>query len=127
MLTKKDKQDIKDMVREAVREELTVEMTLEKHRDETTGLPLAKPEIKTERVFLPAFIVQTLSYNEGAFRGLQEDISKRNQSVDALAERLEAVGRVLIDLQEPIMKVADESRTKRGQNSLPDRDESDSD
>lgn len=110
MLNKKDKQDIKDMVREAVQEELTVEMTLEKHRDAATGQPLAKPEIKTERVFLPSFIVQTLSYNEGAFRGLQEDIGNRNAAVDALSSKLEAVAKALIDVKDPIMHIVTEQK-----------------
>ncbi len=106
MLNKKYLQEIKEIVKEAVIDALTVEITLEKHRDDITGLPLAKPEIIKEKVFLPSFIVQNIAYQEGAFRGVQEDISKRNDAVDNLARKLEAVARVLIDIREPIIEIA---------------------
>jgi hypothetical protein len=74
--------ELKALISEAVREALTVEMTVEKVRDERTGQPLAVIERKTEKVFLPALMVQMLPYQEGALRGFQQDLSRTKKGLD---------------------------------------------
>jgi hypothetical protein len=76
------KEELKELIKEAVRDALTVEITLEKVRDERSGQPLAVSERKTEKVFLPSLIVQMLPYQEGAMRGLQQDLTRTKKALD---------------------------------------------
>lgn len=102
---------VADAARRAVEEALTVEWTLERHRDPATGQPLAVPEVKTERVFLPSILVQQFYRHEGALRGLQEDLGKHAvsageirrlaESVEAARPMLERLDRVLQQLMQP--------------------------
>ena len=75
-------ESMRPIIADAVREALTVEITMEKLRDERTGQPLAVVERKTEKVFLPSLIVQMLPYQEGAMRGLQQDLSRTKKGLD---------------------------------------------
>ena len=77
---------LRSIVREVIKEALTVEITMEKVRDEKTGQPLSKPEIIKEEVFLPSFLTQVLSFQEGALRGLQEDGNKKDNKIDRIYE-----------------------------------------
>lgn len=97
---------LKVLIQEAVIEALTAEITWEKKTDEKTGLPLAAPEYKVEKVFLPAFWIQHLKLHEGAARGLHEDVSKKNNLIDGMSAKmgqveakLEVVGNVLLGLE----------------------------
>jgi hypothetical protein len=74
--------ELKSILREAVNEALTIDITIEKIRDERTGQPLAVPERKTERVFIPSLIVQMLPYQEGALRGFQQDLTRTKKALD---------------------------------------------
>ena len=53
MLSKSDLNKIREIIREELKEAFTIEMTMEKKRDEKTGQPLAVPEIKKIKVWLP--------------------------------------------------------------------------
>jgi hypothetical protein len=72
MLSRKDK----EFIREAIKEALTLEVDYEKVRDERTGQPLAKPERIKREIYIPAWIIEYLPYTEGALRGLQETVDK---------------------------------------------------
>ena len=100
---------LKQLIREAVIEALTVELTWEKRRDEKTGVPLAVPDIRKENVFLPSFLVQQMSFHEGAFRGLQEDVSKRNNLIDRLSGKIEIIGRALLGNVSDAVRMIEES------------------
>jgi len=105
---------LKELIREAVTEALTVELTWEKRRDEKTGVPLAVPDLRKEKVFLPSFLVQQISFHEGAFRGLQEDVSKKNNAIDRLAEKVEIVGQVLLGMEQSARRLASFSDVVKG-------------
>lgn len=90
---------LKQLISEAVVEALTVEITWEKHKDEKTGFPLATPELKTEKVFLPSFIMQHLKFQEGAFRGLQEDVDHAKNAMSNQVEKIDAIGKAFLTLE----------------------------
>jgi len=76
MLSKKDKEWIREAIKSSIIEALTMKVDYEKVRDEKTGQPLAKPERITRDVFLPVWLVEYLPYTEGALRGMQSTIDK---------------------------------------------------
>ena len=91
MLSKKDKEFIREVIREEIREALTVKVRMERKRDAKSGQPLAVPEVEVKDVYLPAHWVEFLPYHEAALRGVQEttDRAKNNSAKSA-----EAVGRM---------------------------------
>jgi hypothetical protein len=97
---------LKALISEAVEEALTVEITWEKRHDENTGVPLAAPELRKEKIFLPAFLTQHLKFQEGAFRGLQEDVSKKNNEISELTKKVNAIGNVLIGMESSAKRLA---------------------
>ena len=106
MLTKGDKQFIKQAIREGIKEALTVEWTLEKVRDEKTGQPLAIKETKKEKVFIPSMFIQLMPYLEGAIRGVQEDISKNNNKINIMTKKVQSVGNILLQAEESFRMLA---------------------
>ena len=100
-----DKIWIENIIRKVVREELTVEMTWVKEKDEKTGQPLAAPEYKTEKVFLPSFFVQNLKFHEGAYRGFQETIDKHDISIKRLEKGIEASVNILLSMEKPLKQL----------------------
>ena len=113
MLSKKDREWLKDEIREAVREALTVEIQWEKVRDEETGMPLATREYKTEDVFLPAFWVQHLKFYEGNFLGLNESVQNLRNSNDEGLKKLEALGAFLIGMEPTLRKLLEGDTEQR--------------
>jgi hypothetical protein len=74
---------IGQIVFDAVNEALLRDVTLEKHRDEKTGKPLAKPEIVQQKVNVLDYILKNVGYWEAAVRGCQADSAKSfNRSND---------------------------------------------
>ncbi len=106
-LSKKDKEWLTKQIRNAVKEELTVEWTIKKRRDEKTGQPLAKPETKTEKVFLPAIFVQLLPFYEGAMRGLHEDVSKNMNKVNKMHSKIDTIGRLIVHNEHVLKSLLD--------------------
>jgi hypothetical protein len=102
MLDQNDKDFLVDAIKKAVKEELTVEITWEQHRDEKTGNKLAVPKIKNEKVFLPSFFVQQLYFQEGAFRGIQEDLNKSVSKISITKEGIQALANILIQMEDGI-------------------------
>jgi len=103
MLSKKDKEWLKEEIKKAVHKALTVEIQWEKVRDEKTGMPLAHKEYRTEDVFLPAFWVQHLKFYEGNFLGLQESVQNLRNSNDEGLKKLQVLAEFLIGM-EPLMR-----------------------
>ncbi len=106
MLSSKDKQWIKTTIAEVVVDALTVEWTIEKVRDEKTGQPLAVPEKITEKVFIPSAFLQILPYHEGALRGMQADVSKNNNKINDMDNKLSSVGNILIQTEKSLKCIA---------------------
>lgn len=111
MLSKKDKEWLREEIKNAVIEALTVEITWEKVRDENTGMPLATREYKTEDIFLPSFWVQHLKYYEGNFLGLQETVQNLRNSNDEGLLKLQVLGEFLIGM-EPTLRGLLEGNTE---------------
>jgi hypothetical protein len=106
MLSKKDKEWIKDVIKTAVTEALTVEWTIEKVRDEKTGLPLAVVERKTEEVFIPSVFIQLLSYHEGALRGMQEQTCKHSGKIDEVTSTMKIIGNIVLQTEKSLKQLA---------------------
>ena len=107
---------LRNIIREEIEKVLTVEITMEKVRDGKTGQPLTKPEITKEEVFLPSFLTQVLSFQEGALRGLQEDNNKRDNKIEKiydgfpyLIQCLEGIVNEVKQLKDNRRKLLDES------------------
>lgn len=94
-LSKEDKEWLLISIKKIVVEALTVEMEFEKVRDDKSGQPLAKPEMKKEEVFLPSAILQMLPYHEGALRGMQIDVNKNNNKINDLDNKIGIIGDIL--------------------------------
>lgn len=106
MLTKGDKEFIKQSIKEGIKEELTVEWTLEKVRDEKTGQPLAVKELKKEKVFIPSMFIQLMPYLEGSLRGMQEDVEKNNNKINDMGNQIQVVGSILAQTEESLRCLA---------------------
>lgn len=106
MLTKGDKEFIREAIREEVVEALTIEWTLEKVRDEKTGQPLAVKELKKEKVFIPSVFIQLMPYLEGAMRGVQKDIEKNNDKINSMERKVNVVGDILIQTEQSLRCLA---------------------
>lgn len=106
MLTKKDKQWLKEIIKETVKEALTVEWTVEKVRDEKTGMPLTVPERKTEEVFIPSVFVQLLPFYEQSIRGMHEDITKNNNKINEMQDKINVVGNIMIQTESSLKCIA---------------------
>jgi len=77
---------LKELIRESITEALTVEIDMEIVRDKETGQPLKHPKRIKEEVFLPSFLTQVLSFQEGALRGMQADVNKENNKIVKIYE-----------------------------------------
>jgi hypothetical protein len=104
MFVNEDK--LREIIKSAVLDALTAEITWEKRKDEKTGLPLAVPETKTEKVFLPSFWAQNIKFQEGAFRGVQTDLGKKQGEIAEATKHIEALGNFLISAQPMFVKLA---------------------
>jgi len=99
---------LRGLIKEVMIEALTVEIDMEVVRDTETGKPLKHPKIVKEEVFLPSFLTQVLSFQEGALRGMQEDANKESNKIAKiydsfpyLIECLEGINRSLPKLETP--------------------------
>lgn len=106
-MTKKDMEEIRKIVAEAVREALTVEATIERVRDPVTGQPLAVPERRTGPVFIPSLLAQMIPFQEGAFRGVQADLKKREGELSDAAVQNAAISAALISMQPVLTRIAE--------------------
>ncbi len=109
-MNKKKRDELVDLIKaavyEAVIEAMSGEITMEKRRDEKTGLPLATPEIKTEKIFIPGFLVNHLNYHEGALRGMQETIDRESKNTAAFATQIESIGNILLGHEQNLIEFA---------------------
>ena len=106
MLSKNDLNKIRGIIREELKEAFTIEMVMEKKRDEKTGQPLAVPDIKKIKVWLPEEWARHIPYFEGALRGMQETSDKaKNNSIKAF-QGVCAIAQILRTIEEPIKQIA---------------------
>ena len=103
------KEEIKQIVSEAIQEALTIEVTYEKRRDEKTGMPLATPELKKEKEYLPIWWIRYLPHYEASNRGIQETQDKQSNTILKLTEELKdlkqgmaAIANIMIQAEKSI-------------------------
>jgi hypothetical protein len=97
---------LRELIKEAVIDALTAEITLEKHKDDKTGMPLAAVEIIKEKVFLPAFWAQNIKFQEGAFRGVQKDLGKKQGEILEATKKIESLGNFLVSCESMFTRLA---------------------
>lgn len=103
MLSNKDKEWIKQIIKEEFERQLTVPIKMEKRRDIKSGKPLAVPDMEIKNVHLPAFLFEYIPFLEGAIRGVQEQMCIVGNSLNP---RIEAVANILIQFENSLKCLA---------------------
>ena len=115
MLTKSDKEFIRDTIKES----LTVQVQLEKWNKET-GIK----ETKVDTVYLPAFLVDYFSHLEGSLRGMQETVDHtKNRSVET-KDGVAALGSIMLQFESGIkdmMHFVDYTKQKQIEDKIKER------
>jgi len=105
MLTKKDKQEIRQLFAEEFAKALTRTILMERG-PRKQGDPEGKRSVE-ERWNLIDFIAGYIPYLESALRGMQEDVDHAKNDVTLNTGHIDAIGKILIDLESPILSLAD--------------------
>ena len=110
------KEEIKKVVTEAIVEALTIEVTYEKHRDEKTGQPLATPELKKEKEYLPIWWMRYLPHYEASNRGLQENQDKQantilqlTNDIKDLKQGMSVIGEIMLQTEKSLKVITGEA------------------
>lgn len=113
MLSKSDKEWIKNTFDEQIVKALTVKVNVVQKRDPKTGVPLKTEKHFTEDVFLPHHWVEFLPFYEQAIVAMEEVTEQaRNRSksgLDQLKElqtKVDAIGQLYITLEKPLKALA---------------------
>lgn len=101
MLTKKDLENIRQIVKEETERALTVEVTYERF-DKTTGVT----ERKNENVYLPAWWIQHLPEMEGALRGMQTDVNKATNRASETKQGMEKIVGILLASENSLKRLS---------------------
>ena len=112
MLSKSDKEFIKDTIKEA----LTVKVQMERFNKDT-GIK----EIKIETVYLPEFLVDYFSHLEGALRGVQETTDHVKNRSNETKEAVKSMAQLFIGAEKNFMNLAgfiDYSKNKQIEKTL---------
>jgi len=98
MLSKKDLEQIRTIIQEELKAAFTVEIQYEKY-DKEKGMK----ELKTEKWFLPEWLVDLQPHLIGALRGMQEDTNKANNRMKNTADNVNKMTEIML-LAENSMK-----------------------
>jgi hypothetical protein len=98
MLSKKDLKQIRTIIQEELKAAFTVEIQYEKY-DKDKGMK----ELKTEKHFLPEWLVDLQPHLIGALRGMQEDTNKANNKMINTADNVNKMTEIML-LAENSMK-----------------------
>ena len=114
MLSKADKKWLKETIgevaakaaKDAVRDLFAVEIEWEQVRDEK-GNPIdgGRGQLRTEEVFLPAFIVQNIKFHEGAYRGQSETMDHLNNRVNEFMGKVDKLGQAFVTIEDPMTTI----------------------
>ena len=113
MLTKKDKEWIKETFSGLITDALTVEIMMTRKRDTDTGVPLKTSIDEKKTVYLPAHWVEFLPFYEQSIVAMETVTEQaRNRSgsglkeLKQLQEKVDAIGNLYIGLEKPLKAVA---------------------
>jgi hypothetical protein len=113
VLTKNDKEWIKETFSGLITEALTVEIMMTRKRDADTGIPLKTPIDEKKTVYLPAHWVEFLPFYEQSIVAMETVTEQsRNRSgsglkeLKQLQEKVNAIGNLYIGLEKPLRAVA---------------------
>jgi len=103
MLTKKDKEEIRRIVREELKEALFRRIAIERGPRQQ-GDP--EKVVKEEEWNVLDFLAVYLPRVEGALRGVQEDVDKTKNRVLENSAKIQVVGETLLGLEDSAKKIA---------------------
>ncbi len=101
MLSKKDLEQIRTIIQEELKEALTVEVQYEKF-DKIKGMK----ELKIEKHFMPAWIMDWQPHLIGALRGLQEDANKTNNKMVKTSEVVDKLKNIMLQTEDSLKCLA---------------------
>ena len=94
MLSKKDLTQIRTIIQEELKAAFTVEIQYEKY-DKDKGIK----ELKTEKWFLPEWLVDLQPHLIGALRGMQEDTNKCNNKSIGIIDNVKLLTNIMIQAE----------------------------
>lgn len=103
MITKKDEQKIKNIIREELKEALFRKITIERGPDKQ-GDP--EKRVAEEEWNVLDFLAVYLPKVEGALRGAQADVDRTKNQVLKQNKQIEAVGNTLLSMEGSAMELA---------------------
>ncbi|MBW2024364.1 MAG: hypothetical protein JRH08_00745 [Deltaproteobacteria bacterium] len=103
MLSKKDKEEIRQMIQEELKAALFRKITIERG-PRKQGDP--EKVIKEEEWNVLDFLAAYLPRIEAAMRGMQEDLDHTKNKVETYNRKLEAVAQTLLGMEKAAKKVA---------------------
>ena len=103
MLSKKDKEEIRQMIQEELKAALFRKITIERG-PRKQGDP--EKVIKEEEWNVLDFLAAYLPRIEASMRGMQEDLDHTKNKVETYNRKLEAVGQTLLGMEKAAKKVA---------------------
>jgi len=101
MLSKKDLEQIRTIIQEELKAAFTVEIQYEKF-DKDKGIK----ELKTEKHFLPEWLVDFQPHLIGALRGMQEDSNKANNKMIGTAANVKALTKIMLQAENSMKCIA---------------------
>jgi len=110
MLSKKDLDQIRTIIQEELKAALTIEVQYEKY-DKEKGMK----ELKTEKHFLPEWLVDLQPYLIGALRGMQEDCNKVNNKTLDIVDNVRQLSGIMLQAEDSLKCIsAISDKDKRG-------------
>lgn len=103
MLTRNDREAIREMIREELREALCRTITIERGPRQQ-GDP--EKVIKEEQWNVLDFMAAYAPKIEAALRGMQEDVERTKNKMDSLSSNMEIIGSVLLGMEQSAMQLA---------------------
>ncbi len=103
MLTKKDKAAIRQIIQEELKDAFFRKITIERC---PRGPGDPEKVIKEEDWNILDFLLGYIPKIEGALRGMQEDIDRAKNNIAGNNKRLEAIGNVLIGMEQAAKTIA---------------------
>jgi hypothetical protein len=106
MLSETDKIWLTNTIKKIVTDALTVKVKYEQVRDPDSGQPHAVPKMIERDEYLPAWWLQYLPFNEGALRGMQEDVTRHCAKIDQLEDKVKVIGNIMIQTENSLKCLA---------------------
>lgn len=106
MLSKKDREFLKEEIQKAVKEALTVDFCIQEVKYDEKKKEHIVVGSKVEKKYIPSYFCELLSHSEGALRGIQEQVCIESNNVNKLIDKVEIVGNILLNAENSFKTIA---------------------